>query len=221
MSTQQQFLAQHVPSLKGIFAKNYEESFDTVRMNNAVAQQILTMEPKVECTANSMRLNIQDTPRMLLSVERGMYSTFFKILLFLFLNLPIKTVQPGKRLSPLPLSTLPSSCGYTIKAMQRDLVLVAPYDGCFVAVEVGPTLLKILGMESSTCIPVRFCFSAALQEDCYVLPLRLSGLPVKMSCPMMRPPSANTQTFTCHPEKIEVNLNWGLSSSEIQVKSKA
>lgn len=37
---------------------------------------------------------------------------------------------------------LPPSCGYTIKAMQRDLVLVAPYDGCFVAVEVGPTLQK-------------------------------------------------------------------------------
>lgn len=28
--------------------------------------------------------------------------------------------------------------------MQRDLVLVAPYDGCFVAVEVGPTLIKYL-----------------------------------------------------------------------------
>lgn len=47
--------------------------------------------------------------------------------------------------------------------MQRDLVLVAPYDGCFVAVEVGPTLIKILGMESSTCyILLLCCFSGGL-----------------------------------------------------------
>lgn len=125
-------------------------------------------------------------------------------------------------MSPLPLSMLPPSCGYTIKAMQRDLVLVAPYDGCFVAVEVGPTLQKKNTWYVKKCVLTStFCFCAALQEDCYVLPLRMSGLPVKMSCPMMRPPSANTQTFTCNPEKIDVKLNWGLSSSEIQVKSKA
>lgn len=42
----------------------------------------------------------------------------------------------GNGLSPLPLSKLPPSCGYTIQSTRRDLVFVAPYDGCFVALEV-------------------------------------------------------------------------------------
>lgn len=40
-------------------------------------------------------------------------------------------------LSPLSLTKLPSSCGYTIRSTQKDLVLVAPYDGCFVIIQVG------------------------------------------------------------------------------------
>lgn len=50
----------------------------------------------------------------------------------------------GSHLSPLPLSKLPPSCGYTIRTTQRDLVLHAPYDGCFVALQVGYFVLKAL-----------------------------------------------------------------------------
>lgn len=40
-------------------------------------------------------------------------------------------------LSPLSLTKLPSSCGYTVRSTPSNLVLVAPYDGCFVVIEVG------------------------------------------------------------------------------------
>ncbi|GLD51258.1 protein piccolo-like protein [Lates japonicus] len=78
------------------------------------------MEPKVECTEDSMKLQVQDaasTPGSLFFVDRG------------------------SRLSPLPLSKLPPSCGYSIRSTRRDLVLIAPYDGCFVALE-APIRLK-------------------------------------------------------------------------------
>lgn len=56
----------------GMFIKNIGESFDPVRLNDAAVAQIQKMEPKVECTANSMRLNIQEPAQGVpLSVERG------------------------------------------------------------------------------------------------------------------------------------------------------
>lgn len=60
-------------------------------------------------------------------------------------------------MSPLPLSKLPSSCGYTISSTRRDLVLVAPYDGCFVALQVGHCDLKALHI-LTTCL----CIIASL-----------------------------------------------------------
>ncbi|XP_051257956.1 uncharacterized protein LOC127364437 isoform X2 [Dicentrarchus labrax] len=126
------------------------------------------MEPKVECTGNSMKLQVQNaasTPGSLLFVDRG------------------------SRLSPLPLSKLPTSCGYTIRSTRRDLVLVAPYDGCFVD----------------------------LQEDNYILPLRWLGLPVKMSCPMLRQSSPNPPMVTCHAEGMVLKVEWTISVSKIKV----
>lgn len=58
---------------------------------------------------------------------------------FLYLS----SYQPGSQLSPLPLSKLPSSCGYTTKSTPQDLVMVAPYDGCFVNQEVGQMTLFV------------------------------------------------------------------------------
>lgn len=48
-------------------------------------------------------------------------------------------------MSALPLSKLPSSCGYTVKSTHQDLVVVAPYDGCFVAQEVGRLTRLVFG----------------------------------------------------------------------------
>lgn len=66
-------------------------------------------------------------------------------------------------MSPLLLSKMPPSCGYTVKAMERDLILVAPYDGCFVAVEVGSNSIK----------PIRTLGKVTLAYQCVLLLLQL------------------------------------------------
>lgn len=60
-----------------VFAKNFDESFAPGMADEEASELFQKMEPKVECTTNSMRLNIRDsTPRMMLAVERGRNSLF-------------------------------------------------------------------------------------------------------------------------------------------------
>ncbi|XP_037314093.2 proline-rich protein 36-like [Pungitius pungitius] len=139
----------------------------TSKPEREVVDRLLKMDPRVECMGDSMKLQIQytdSTPGSLIFVDRG------------------------SLLSPLPLSKLPPSCGYKIRSTHRDLVLVAPYDGCFVA----------------------------LEEDCYVLPLRWSGLPVRMSCPL-RQSSPNPPMVACHPQGMVVKTGWTVSVENINV----
>lgn len=119
-----------------------QEYYGSAKANDETVERILKMEPKVECTRESMKLNVQDsTQGTLLFVDRGKYYDLpgiIQLLLLLFLTRASHSnCSKGSRLSPLPLSKLPSSCGYTMKSTRKDLVLAAPYDGCFVAVEVG------------------------------------------------------------------------------------
>nr|XP_057924139.1 trithorax group protein osa-like [Doryrhamphus excisus] len=135
--------------------------------DQAIVEQLLQMDPKVECTADSMKLQVREissTPGTLLLVDRGTLMT------------------------PLPLSMLPQSCGYTIRSTPSNMVLVAPYNGCFVTV----------------------------QEDAYVLPLLWWGLPVRMTCPLMRRPS-NAPVVTCHAEGMVVKLEWTLPASKMKI----
>ncbi|XP_019128869.1 adhesive plaque matrix protein-like [Larimichthys crocea] len=136
--------------------------------DNAAVERLLKMEPKVECTGDSMKLQVQDaasTPGSLFFVDRG------------------------SLLSPLPLSKLPPSCGYTIKSTRREFVLVAPYDGCFVA----------------------------LEEGSYILPLLWLGLPMRMSCPSMRQSTTNPPMVTCHAEGMVIKIEGTLPVSRIKV----
>ncbi|MEQ2224159.1 hypothetical protein ILYODFUR_004598 [Ilyodon furcidens] len=129
-------------------------------------ESLLKMESTVECTQDSMKLLVHDvssTPASLIFVDRG-------------------------HLSPLSLTKLPSSCGYTIRSTQKDLVLVAPYDGCFVII----------------------------QENYYVLPLLWWGLPVRMSCPLMGHVPQNPPMVTCHAEGMVVKTEWTASASKIK-----
>ncbi|MEQ2298021.1 hypothetical protein AMECASPLE_000880 [Ameca splendens] len=129
-------------------------------------ESLLKMESKVECTQDSMKLLVHDvssTPASLIFVDRG-------------------------HLSPLSLTKLPSSCGYTIRSTQKDLVLVAPYDGCFVII----------------------------QENYYVLPLLWWGLPVRLSCPLMGHVPQNPPMVTCHAEGMVVKTDWPASASKIK-----
>ncbi|TDH06010.1 hypothetical protein EPR50_G00128550 [Perca flavescens] len=135
--------------------------------DNAAVERLLLMDPKVECTGDSMKLQVQNaasTPGSLFFVDRG------------------------SLMSPLALSKLPPSCGYNIRSTRRDLVLVAPYDGCFVV----------------------------LEEDSYVLPIRWLGLNVRMSCPLM-PSSPNPPMVTCHAEGMVVKTGWTVSIAEINI----
>ncbi|XP_061694169.1 adhesive plaque matrix protein-like [Syngnathoides biaculeatus] len=145
------------PSLQEDFSKD----------DKVLTDQLIKMDPKVECRANSMKLQVQDfasTPGSLILVDRG-------------------------NLSPLPLSMLPQSCGYTIMSTRREMVLVAPYDGCFVT----------------------------LQENAYVLPLLWWGFPVRMICPLI-PSSPNPPMVTCHTDGMIVKTEWTIPLSRIKIK---
>uniref|UniRef100_A0A8C1UGL6 Zona pellucida sperm-binding protein 1/4 Ig-like domain-containing protein n=1 Tax=Cyprinus carpio TaxID=7962 RepID=A0A8C1UGL6_CYPCA len=72
---------------------------------------------------------------------------------------------PGQRMphflvdreeSPVPLSEMPASCGFSLKRARRDVSLVAPYRGCHVRKQGGS----------------------------YILPLIIMGAPVQVSCPV-------------------------------------
>lgn len=43
--------------------------------------------------------------------------------------------------SPLYLFQLPSYCGYNVRVTWRDLVLMAPFDGCYITQEVANVIL--------------------------------------------------------------------------------
>ncbi|XP_016096806.1 uncharacterized protein [Sinocyclocheilus grahami] len=70
-------------------------------------------------------------------------------------RMPHFLVDRGEE-SPVPLSEMPASCGFSLKRARRDVSLVAPYRGCHVR--------KLGGS--------------------YILPLIIMGAPVQMSCPV-------------------------------------
>lgn len=70
-------------------------------------------------------------------------------------NFLVETSEEGL----VPLSQLPSSCGYSVRRGRRDLSLSADYD----------------------------CCNVQQQGNTYVLPLRLSDVTMKVVCPMARP----------------------------------
>ncbi|XP_052465996.1 uncharacterized protein LOC128022443 [Carassius gibelio] len=88
----------------------------------------------VRCNNNSMTLRIPG-PRM-----------------------PHFLVDRGEE-SPVPLSEMPASCGFSLKRARRDVSLVAPYRGCHVRKQGGS----------------------------YILPLIIMGAPVQVSCPVSPP----------------------------------
>ncbi|KAF4075208.1 hypothetical protein AMELA_G00232000 [Ameiurus melas] len=86
--------------------------------------------------------------------------------------------------SPVSVLHLPSHCGYNVKATWRDLVLIAPYDGCYV--------LK--------------------QNGSYVLPLLWWGMPVSVSCPMT--PAPATPSGFCSYLGITLKIEGSLRDIE-------
>ncbi|XP_034039894.1 uncharacterized protein LOC117522569 [Thalassophryne amazonica] len=143
---------------------------DFSRPHGDAVERLLKMELNVECTRDAMKLHVQNAasaPGSLFSVDRGNY------------------------LSSLPLSTLPPSCGYTIRSTQTDLSLVAPYDGCFVT----------------------------LEKDVYILPLLWCGVRLRMLCPLTHS-SPNPPMVTCHAGGMVVKTDWTTPISKVKVNLK-
>ncbi|XP_026791326.3 uncharacterized protein LOC113539620 isoform X1 [Pangasianodon hypophthalmus] len=117
--------------------------------------------PSVQCDKDSMTLRIQGrrVPNFL-----------------------VETSEKG----PVPLSLMPSHCGFSVKRARRDVALVANYDGC----------------------------NVAQQGNTYILPLRVLGVAVKMACPVTRPlttvscsPSAMVANLGQSTDAVRLKVN--------------
>uniref|UniRef100_H2LBW4 Uncharacterized protein n=1 Tax=Oryzias latipes TaxID=8090 RepID=H2LBW4_ORYLA len=86
----------------------------------------------------------------------------------------------------VPLSQMPHYCGFSMKRSRRDIQYSTPYRGCYVNKQDGD----------------------------YVLPLRLMGEPMAMSCPTTLP----MPYIFCFPSRMLVRMA-GVSANEFKVKS--
>ncbi|XP_035517305.1 proline-rich protein 36-like [Morone saxatilis] len=84
-----------------------------------------------------------------------------------------------------PLSQMPPKCGFSVKRSRRDVHFAAPYQGCHVTQQGGD----------------------------YILPLRLWGAPMTMSCPAVLP----TPTVSCFPSGMVVKIG-GITANQLKVK---
>ncbi|KAK0138085.1 Zona pellucida sperm-binding protein 4 [Merluccius polli] len=85
--------------------------------------------------------------------------------------------------SPISVFNLPPNCGYSVSASCNDLVVAAPYDGCFMTQENGS----------------------------YVLPLLWWDSPLKLSCPVQKTPPSPPLTLSvpsvlCLPYGVVVHM---------------
>ncbi|XP_046730941.1 uncharacterized protein LOC124402175 isoform X2 [Silurus meridionalis] len=87
---------------------------------------------------------------------------------------------------PVPLLRMPPHCGFSMKRARRDVSLVAKYNGC----------------------------NVAQQGNAYVLPLRASGVVLKVVCPVGRP----LTRVSCTPSAMVVNLGVAADGVKLKVK---
>ncbi|XP_054640359.1 uncharacterized protein LOC129186286 [Dunckerocampus dactyliophorus] len=118
------------------------------------------MDPSVQCRDNAMTLRVTQA------------------------RVPHFLVDSGEG-TLIPVSKMASGCGFSLRRSRRDVLLDAPYQGCYVTRQGGD----------------------------YVLPLRLWGAPMTMSCPAVsRPPSVS-----CFPARMVVRIG-GVTENEVKVK---
>ncbi|XP_029549204.1 extensin [Salmo trutta] len=95
-------------------------------------------------------------------------------------------VDGGDGFPVFPLSRMPTHCGFSVKRSRRDVMFVAPYRGCHVTQEGGN----------------------------YVLPLRLWGAPMTMSCPVASPPPPSV---SCYLSGMVVKLPMAADALQVKV----
>ncbi|KAK2909147.1 hypothetical protein Q8A67_004984 [Cirrhinus molitorella] len=88
--------------------------------------------------------------------------------------------------APLPLFQVPAYCGYSIRVTWKDLVLMAPYDGCYITQENGS----------------------------YVLSLLWWGSPIKISCPVTPVISQPTPSVLCSQFGMVIAIEGALEAAE-------
>ncbi|XP_061689771.1 uncharacterized protein LOC133508077 isoform X2 [Syngnathoides biaculeatus] len=119
--------------------KNPIEETQTTVFNNSLNARVKRLDPSVQCSDNTMSLKVKQA------------------------RVPHFLVDNGDGVL-IPVSQIPSRCGYLVRRSRRDLLFTAPYQGCYVSRRGGE----------------------------YVLPLRLWGSTATMSCPAVSvPPSAS------------------------------
>ncbi|XP_014034088.2 uncharacterized protein [Salmo salar] len=111
--------------------------------HNPHSSEWLSMRPLVQCNDNLMMLTASGRGYTHLLVDRA-------------------------GASPISLFQLPPSCGYHVKTTWREMVMMAPYDGCYIMQEHGS----------------------------YVLPMLWWGSPVKIICPV--PPISVPSVLCSH-----------------------
>ncbi|XP_028987907.1 uncharacterized protein LOC114844593 [Betta splendens] len=168
--------------------------------DSRAVEQLLKLEPEVECTGDSMHLNVRNpgsTPGSLFLVDRGGH------------------------LPPLPLSKLPPSCGFTFKSTQGHLVFVAPYDGCFVAREGDSYVLPLrwfgLAVRMSCPLtrpsakpPMVTCHSEGMiVKTGWTVPVAKIGVKLKGSWePLMKASSTCGFSVVVHPEGLVISAHY-------------
>lgn len=128
--------------------------------HSVVDAKLKRLNPSVQCSNHSMTLKVKRN------------------------GAPSFLVDSGEG-PPVPLSNMPSNCGFSVRRSRRDVLFVAPYQGCHVT----------------------------QQEGNYVLPLRLWGTPVTMSCPIAPPPPS----VCCFPTGMVLKIG-GVMASGLKVK---
>uniref|UniRef100_A0A4W5QZY9 Zgc:175135 n=1 Tax=Hucho hucho TaxID=62062 RepID=A0A4W5QZY9_9TELE len=120
------------------------------------------MGPSVQCSNDAMTLRVKGGRAPHFLVDGGDGSPVF------------------------PLSRMPTHCGFSVKRSRRDVMFVAPYQGCHVTQEGGN----------------------------YVLPLRLWGAPMTMSCPVAPPPPPSV---SCYLSGMVVKLPMAANALQVKV----
>ncbi|TSY83927.1 hypothetical protein Baya_13864 [Bagarius yarrelli] len=132
----------------------YQSDQPTMIGSRLAMLRLRHLSPSVQCDNDSMLLHIKGSqvPKILVETSEG----------------------------PVPLSQMPSSCGYSVRRARRDLSLGANYD----------------------------CCNVQQQGNTYILPLSFSGLKVKVVCPMARPRTtvfcSSSAMVANLPESLEV-----------------
>lgn len=96
---------------------------------------------------------------------------------------------------PLPLFQVPAYCGFSVRVTWKDLVLMAPYDGCFITKE----------------------------NDNYVLSLLWWDSPIKITCPMAPVTSNPTPSVFCSEFGMAIAIKGAQQAAEkhrVKVKGK-